>query len=158
MPEDTKSASGTATPVSHHHPHHTAKRLRHFFLPSGRKVHVASSPDDVEHMRPRLSTIEKDEFDLVIHGSPEHVDALRETHNHHEQTREELRAQHGDLFDEFERVIRELDTLSHELHAISEHAVQLDANFSKYGYSAHLRTFPHLEYHSGNVLRSFRES
>jgi hypothetical protein len=42
--------------------------------------------------------------------------------------------------DEFERVIRELDALSNELHMISEHAVQLDANFSKYGYSAHLRT------------------
>lgn len=37
-------------------------------------------------------------------------------------------------------MIRELDALSNELHMISEHAVQLDANFSKYGYSAHLRT------------------
>jgi len=48
------------------------------------------------------------------------------SHNHQEQTREELRAQHGDHFDKFERVIRELDMLSHELHATSEHAVQLD--------------------------------
>lgn len=39
-----------------------------------------------------------------------------------------------------EHVLRELDALSAELHMISEHAVQLDANFSKYGYSAHLRT------------------
>jgi low temperature requirement protein LtrA len=37
-------------------------------------------------------------------------------------------------------VLRQLDALSSELHMISEHAVQLDANFSKYGYSAHLRT------------------
>jgi low temperature requirement protein LtrA len=33
-----------------------------------------------------------------------------------------------------------MDALSNELHLISEHAVQLDASFSKYGYSAHLRT------------------
>jgi hypothetical protein len=51
-----------------------------------------------------------------------------------------LREEHGDVAHEFERVIREMDALSHELHMISEHAVQLDANFSKYGYSAHLRT------------------
>lgn len=30
--------------------------------------------------------------------------------------------------------------LSSELHMVSSHAVQLDANFSKYGYSAHIRT------------------
>jgi hypothetical protein len=35
-------------------------------------------------------------------------------------------------------VVRELDKLSTELHMVSEHAVQLDANFEKYGYSAHL--------------------
>jgi hypothetical protein len=51
-----------------------------------------------------------------------------------------LQEEHGELAHEFERVIRELDALSTELHMISEHAVQLDANFSKYGYSAHLRT------------------
>jgi low temperature requirement protein LtrA len=33
-----------------------------------------------------------------------------------------------------------MDALSNELHMISEHAVQLDASFSKYGYSARLRT------------------
>ena len=54
-------------------------------------------------------------------------------------THKKLKEQHGDLVDEFERVIRQLDELSLELHMISEHAVQLDASFSKYGYSAHLR-------------------
>jgi hypothetical protein len=28
-----------------------------------------------------------------------------------------------------------LDTLGAELHMLTDHAVQLDANFSKYGYS-----------------------
>lgn len=51
-----------------------------------------------------------------------------------------MKEEHGELAHEFERVIREIDALSTELHMMSEHAVQLDANFSKYGYSAHLRT------------------
>ena len=37
-------------------------------------------------------------------------------------------------------MIRDLDALSTELNMLTSHAVQLDANFSKYGYSAHLRT------------------
>lgn len=35
----------------------------------------------------------------------------------------------------------ELDALGSELHMLTDHAVSLDANFSKYGYSAHLRTY-----------------
>ncbi|OCK80360.1 hypothetical protein K432DRAFT_45747 [Lepidopterella palustris CBS 459.81] len=130
-----------APPSHHHHLHLPGKRLRHFFRPNGRKVHIAGSPDEVETLRRTLSIIEKDgNFDLVIHGSPEHIDALKETHSHHEQAHKLLREQYGDILDEFERVIRDLDALSAELHMISDHAVQLDANFSKYGYSAHLRT------------------
>jgi hypothetical protein len=53
-----------------------------------------------------------------------------------------MKEEHPEIADEFERVIRELDALSTELHLVSDHAVQLDANFSKYGYSAHLSTFP----------------
>ncbi|KAF2471400.1 uncharacterized protein BDR25DRAFT_285984 [Lindgomyces ingoldianus] len=125
----------------HLHLHHTGKRLRHFFRPDGRKVHIAGSPDEAEKLRKTLSAVEKEgEFDLVIHGSPEHIEALRHTHAHHESRHRQLKEEHGDLANEFERVIRELDALSNELHMISEHAVQLDANFSKYGYSAHLRT------------------
>ncbi|KAF2203314.1 hypothetical protein GQ43DRAFT_479183 [Delitschia confertaspora ATCC 74209] len=126
---------------SHHHHHHAGRRLRHFFHPDGRKIHIAGSPDEAEHIRKTLSTTAKEGgFDIVIHGTPEHLEALRHTHAHHEEKQKQLKEQHGDLADEFERVIRELDTLSAELHMISEHAVQLDANFSKYGYSAHLRT------------------
>jgi hypothetical protein len=73
---------GSDTPAStthHHHPHlphlhHTGKRLRHFLRPDGRKVHVAGSPDEADLLRKTLSSTEKPgEFDLVIHGSPEHV-------------------------------------------------------------------------------------
>jgi hypothetical protein len=71
---------GTDTPASaakghgHHHPHihgHTGRRVRHFFNPEGRKVHVAYSPDEANKLREAEG--HNDDFDLVIHGSPEHV-------------------------------------------------------------------------------------
>lgn len=53
---------------------------------------------------------------MVISGSPEHLDALRRAHSHHEEQREILRRQHGvEVFDEFERVRGELDRLGGEL-------------------------------------------
>ncbi|KAF2016428.1 hypothetical protein BU24DRAFT_433436 [Aaosphaeria arxii CBS 175.79] len=128
-------------PHLHGHHHHSGKRLRQFLRPNGTKVHIASSPEDADHIRKGLADGEKDvDYDLFIHGSPEHIDALRHTHAHHEDMHRQLKEKHGDIVDEFERVLREMDALSNELHMISEHAVQLDANFSKYGYSAHLRT------------------
>ncbi|KAL2351242.1 bacterial low temperature requirement A protein-domain-containing protein [Cryomyces antarcticus] len=140
----TDLGSHTHTPAlsvgEEQHHHHHARRLRQFVHPHGHKVHIASSPAEAEELRRRLTDIEEKGFDLVIQGSPEHVEALRTTHSFHEEKRSALREQHGSVFDEFERVTRELDALSTELHFVSAHAVQLDANFSKYGYSAHLRT------------------
>lgn len=68
------------------------------------------------------------------------MEALREAHGHHEREREKLRTKYGDGYDHFERVHKELDSLSSELSALSDQSVQLDASFSKYGYSAHIRT------------------
>ncbi|KAK7182947.1 uncharacterized protein CC84DRAFT_1256732 [Paraphaeosphaeria sporulosa] len=141
------ASTGAATPATgnhehqHHHFHHTGKRLRQILRPDGKKVHVAGSPEEANHLRKTLSATEKEEdIDLVIHGSPEHIDALRHTHQHHTDRHQRLKEDHPEITEEFERVIRELDALSRELHMVSSHAVQLDANFSKYGYSAHLRT------------------
>ena len=73
------TGTGNTTPGhghQHHHPHlhHTGKKLRHFLRPDGRKVHIAGSPDEAEQLRRTLSVSEKEGgFDLVIHGSPEHV-------------------------------------------------------------------------------------
>ncbi|KAF1982184.1 hypothetical protein K402DRAFT_363361 [Aulographum hederae CBS 113979] len=131
------TTTGSATPV-HHHLHVPGRRLRHFLRPDGRKVHV-TTPEEVEDMRRRLSTIET-EFEVVIHGTEQHINALRETHEHHEREKATLREKHGDILDEFERVIRELDALSSEIQNVSEHAVELSSNFSKYGFSSHLRT------------------
>jgi len=53
---------------------HTGRRLRQFLRPDGRTVHVAASPEAAETLRRQLSQDHKDaEFDLIIHGSPEHV-------------------------------------------------------------------------------------
>jgi hypothetical protein len=121
---------------------HRRHRLRNFLLPNGRQVHIAISPEEAESLRQRLNVISKDEpFDLVINGSPEHLDALRIAHTHHESRREALRTLHGSVYDDFENVRAELDALGNELHMLTDHSVSLDANFSKYGYSAHLRTY-----------------
>lgn len=122
--------------------HHRGKRLRSFALPDGREVHIALSPEEAESLRQRLQIIRKDEpFDLVISGSPEHLEALRKAHDHHEQRRQSIRERYADVYDEFEVVKESLDSLSAELHMLSDHAVSLDANFSKYGYDAQLRTY-----------------
>jgi len=70
----------------------------------------------------------------VINGSPEHLEALKQSLSHHEGRREALRLKHGLDFDLFESVRAELDQLGSELHHLTDHAVALDANFSKYGY------------------------
>ncbi|KAH8657000.1 bacterial low temperature requirement A protein-domain-containing protein [Tricladium varicosporioides] len=136
--------SGTTTPAastSGHH-HHRGRRLRNFILPDGREVHIALSPEEADSLRQRLNAVRKDQpFDLVINGSPEHLDALKKAHSHHQSRREALREKHGDAYDEFENVRSELEALGNELHMLTDHAVSLDANFSKYGYSAHLRTY-----------------
>jgi len=121
--------------------HHRGNRLRHLMMPSGRKVHIANSPEEVLKLKNRLEAEKDQDFDLVINGSPEHLEAVRIAHTHHESRREALREKHGADFDEFEAVRRDLDTLSHELHQLTDHAVSLDANFDKYGFSAHLRTY-----------------
>ncbi|KAI9819803.1 MAG: hypothetical protein M1832_003878 [Thelocarpon impressellum] len=128
----------STTPTHNLHPR---KRLRQFIDANGRKIHVAHSPEEAADLHRRLSSIKPGEpFDVHIHGSPEHLEALRETHSHHEERRRALREQHANLYDEFETVREELDSLSHELLHITDHDIALDANFSKYGYSAHLRT------------------
>ena len=53
------------------------------------------------------------------------------TLSHHEEKREALRMKYGNDFDEFENVRAELDQLGSELHMLTDHAVALDANFSK---------------------------
>jgi hypothetical protein len=108
----TTPTTTSATTLASHQHHHRARRLRNFLLPDGREVHIALSPEEAETLRQRLKAIRNDEgFDLVINGSPEHLDALRRAHSHHEQRRDALKAKHGEAYDEFENVRTELDAL-----------------------------------------------
>lgn len=66
------------------------------------------------------------------------LEAVREIHAFHENRRHDLRTQHGQIYDEFELLKSELDTLADELLHLSNHGVALDANFSKFGYDAHI--------------------
>lgn len=118
---------------------HTGQRLKHFLKPDGRRVHVAASPEEKIKIHKNLSAIEPDgNFDVCLHGSPEHLDTIREIHAHHEQKRGELREKHSSVYEEFEHVHLQLEALSNEMHHLTEHGVSLDANFSKFGYDAHL--------------------
>ena len=55
----------------------------------------------------------------------------------------ELRLRHTDVYQEFEKVHADLDMLSTELSALTDKDVALDANFSRYGYAAHIRMLIH---------------
>ncbi|KAL3427562.1 hypothetical protein PVAG01_01071 [Phlyctema vagabunda] len=122
MEPTAKGRSETQTPRSGHEGHHhRGTRLRHFLMPDGKKIHIAPSPEEAATLRQRIDAISIDEpFDLVVNGSPEHLDALRIAHFHHEKKRETLRQVHGETFDEFEHVRSQLDMLGNELHMASK--------------------------------------
>jgi hypothetical protein len=67
--------SGSATPNHRlgYHGHH-GRRLRQFIRPDGRKVHICHTPEEHEHVKKRLLETSPDhDFDVFIHGTPEHV-------------------------------------------------------------------------------------
>jgi low temperature requirement protein LtrA len=105
-------------------------------------LHVYLAPPSTSYLKPLQSLLLAPRA-IVVDPKTDtrtQLEALRHTHTHTTHQHAKLQAEHGPLAQEFERVIRDLDALSAELHTLSSHAVQLDANFSKYGYSAHLRT------------------
>ena len=135
----TAPISGVSTPIPHQG--HRGRRLRQLLRPNGRRVHIAATPEEHLRLTNTLPNTEPDDnFEVHMHGSGEHLEAVREIHAHHEQRRHALKTQHGEVYDEFENVRTELDNLSDELQDLTDHGVSLDANFSKYGYDAHIRT------------------
>jgi hypothetical protein len=75
-PDLEKARAGEGN--SHHYhlnlPHDLGKRLRQFLRPDGTRIHVAQSPEEETRLRHQLSIQEpNDNFDVYIHGSPEHV-------------------------------------------------------------------------------------
>lgn len=129
---------GATTPQ---HLHHRGRRLRRFLKPDGGRVHIAATPEEHIKLRETLPHIEPDgNFEVHIHGSEGHLHAIRQIHAHHEHRHQTLKSKHSDIYEEFEAVREDLDVLSEELNNLSDHGVSLDANFSKYGYDAHIRT------------------
>lgn len=121
---------------------HTGQRLKHLLRPDGRRVHIAATPEEHARLHKTLAAVEPEaKFDVYLHGSPEHLETVREIHAHHEQRRGELREKHANVYDEFEHVHTQLEALSNELHLLTEQGVSLDANFSKFGYGNLLSFF-----------------
>ncbi|KAL8669721.1 MAG: hypothetical protein Q9168_005705 [Polycauliona sp. 1 TL-2023] len=121
--------------------HHNGQRLNNLLRPDGRRLHVAASPEEHARLHQTLADVEPDgNFNICLHGSPEHLEAVREIHSHHEHKRDELRQTHAHVYDQFESVHIQLEALANELHHLTEQGVSLDANFSKFGYDAQLRT------------------
>lgn len=70
-------SSKAPSSLRHDDEHNRSGRLRRFVRADGRSVHVASSPAEAEGLRRRLRQQEEDQdFDLYIHGSPEHVSKM----------------------------------------------------------------------------------
>ncbi|KAJ9610550.1 hypothetical protein H2200_005327 [Cladophialophora chaetospira] len=146
-----QSPTGVQSPPlePHHHPHleHAKERLRHLIHPDGRKIHIAHTPEEHIKLQNQLRQQGAEQFDVVISGSPEHLAIVRELHAHHAARRNTLRELHGEVYNEFEKVRDDLDHLSQELNNLTHHGVAMDANFSKFGYTARIRT---KDEHSGS--------
>ena len=101
-----------------------ARRLKHFAHPNGRRTHIAATPEDQAHLIKQLTHEDPDgNFDVLIQGTPEAHSVIRELHAHSEARRESLRIEHGEVYDQFEKVKEDLDHLSSELNKISDHGV-----------------------------------
>ncbi|KAK4947358.1 hypothetical protein LTR10_013726 [Elasticomyces elasticus] len=144
---DPKSGQATPKPMEAHHHHlhlgqSSRKRFHEIIHPqTGKTLHVCQSPEHLEEKRNELLREKSfEEFEVILHGSAEHLEAVRQLHAHHQSKRDDLKQRHGDLYSDIENVKSELDELSAELHRISDHSVSLDASFDRYGYSARLRT------------------
>ncbi|KAK6355352.1 hypothetical protein TWF696_004461 [Orbilia brochopaga] len=114
-----------------------ARKLDAIKLPGGHHLRIAK---DENHLL-QLQESESDPgFRFTIHGSEVHISALKESKEHHQSLTNALREKHPEIFGEMERLQAQMEEISHDLHAITKHDVHLEANFSKFGYSANLRT------------------
>lgn len=145
-PGDIEKQEASPGPKAEDHHHHygarVRERLRHFLHPNGKRIHIAISPEEAASLRRRLEQIhDHDEFDVYISGTPEHLEALRTAQSHHEDRRDQLRQQHQEVYERFADVHQNLDALANELDRVTTHGVSLEAHFSRFGYSAHVRSY-----------------
>ena len=153
-PKAGATATTTPTPGTVTHttsrssltPTATRRRVRpqEFLLPDGRRILVAL-PEEAATLRDKYASANAEnaegQVEVVIHGSVEHEDFLRQSAAHHAARRDAMRARHGADFDEWERTAAELEAVEAQLHRIADHSASLGHNFSKFGFAAHLRTY-----------------
>lgn len=138
----TTTAEGSTSLSARHTGTRARDRLRHFLHPSGKRIHVANSPDEALRLRQQLSRLHNsEEFDVYVSGTPEHLAAVHAARVHHEARREDLRREHADVYERFADVHAELDALHAELERVTTQGVSLEAHFSKFGYNAHIKSY-----------------
>lgn len=110
-----------------------------FALPSGKKV-IAALADAVPSLRRQYSNSSND-VEVVVQGSAEHTNYLKQSRQHHETRRAELKERHGAAFDEWEEVQNQLNSVTAQLSRMSTNTSGLHGNFGKFGFDAGVRTY-----------------
>lgn len=136
----TSSEKTIADVEAHHHQAHwhLTSRFKHLVRADGTRVYVANNPVEAEELRRAVCEHDSD-AEFVVHGSDEHLSALRHVHSCHQEQRAAFHKRHGEHFTELEKAIRDMDAIREELHGLEERVIELDAAAEKYGYDPHVR-------------------
>lgn len=110
-----------------------------FTLPSGKKV-IAAFADAIPSLRRQYSN-SSDDVEVVVQGSAEHTNYLKQSRQHHESRRAELKERHGAAFDEWEDVQNQLNSVTAQLSRMSTNTSGLHGNYGKFGFDAGVRTY-----------------
>lgn len=116
------------------------RRPQEFLLPGGKKV-IVTLPEDLEDIRRKYVRDNDVQVEIVVHGSVEHNQYLRQSRDHHEERRQLLREKHGPAFEEWESIQNQLTSVTSELERLENQASGLYGNFSRFGYDAAVRTY-----------------
>ncbi|KAK2600105.1 hypothetical protein QQS21_005191 [Conoideocrella luteorostrata] len=124
----------SSTPTGRRHP-------QEFTLPDGKKI-IATSTEGIPSLRQQYAKSDSN-VEIVVHGSSEHTNYLRQSHQHHESRRAKLKERHGAAFDEWEDVHTQLNSVSAQLSRLSTNnsASGLHGNYGKFGFDSGVRTY-----------------
>ncbi|KAL9057936.1 MAG: hypothetical protein Q9162_002063 [Coniocarpon cinnabarinum] len=140
-PPATKSEHRNHHRHGHHLHHHnlrkTHSRLSHLVHPDGRRYHIAQDPAEAESLRRTLPR--DDGIEICVHGSDEHMEALRCIYSDHNERRCGLQEQYGDMFLQAEGALLEMEALSEELRRVTDRPIQFSTALNRYGYSVNVR-------------------
>lgn len=131
----------STTPSTHSGFPSRRRRRQEFMLPDGRKV-IVTMPEDFDSLKQEHAVTGRDHVEVVLHGSDEHHNFLKETHAHHQDRHRRMTERHGrELLDELQDIQDQLGSVKAELDRLNSDNVALSHNFSKFGYNAALRTY-----------------